>query len=53
VHRPYGLPTTKFRLREVQQAEKEDRSSNKKESRIKAERPEVQTFNNKQSQRFD
>eukprot|EP00983_Pelagomonas_calceolata_P067010 1149313-Pelagomonas_calceolata.AAC.5 len=35
--RPDDLPTTKFRLREVRQAEKEDRSSNKKESRMIAE----------------
>eukprot|EP00983_Pelagomonas_calceolata_P120771 1160736-Pelagomonas_calceolata.AAC.16 len=33
VHRPYDHPTTKFRLSEAQQAEKEDRSSNEKESR--------------------
>eukprot|EP00983_Pelagomonas_calceolata_P041027 1137864-Pelagomonas_calceolata.AAC.1 len=34
VHRPHDPPTTKFRLREARQAEKEDRSSNKKESII-------------------
>eukprot|EP00983_Pelagomonas_calceolata_P080471 1155152-Pelagomonas_calceolata.AAC.2 len=37
-NRPYDHPTTKFRPREVRQAEKEDRSSNEKESRITAER---------------
>eukprot|EP00983_Pelagomonas_calceolata_P050878 1142177-Pelagomonas_calceolata.AAC.1 len=40
----------KFRLREARQAEKEDRSSSKKESRMIAERLEFQTFNSKQSQ---
>jgi len=38
VHRPYDPPTTKFRLREARQAEKEDRSSNEKESKMIAER---------------
>eukprot|EP00983_Pelagomonas_calceolata_P046760 1140331-Pelagomonas_calceolata.AAC.1 len=50
VHRPYDHFTTKFRVREVRQAEKEDRSSNEKESRMIAERLEFQTFDNKQSQ---
>eukprot|EP00983_Pelagomonas_calceolata_P124614 1161126-Pelagomonas_calceolata.AAC.7 len=40
VHIPYDHPTSKFRLREVWQAEKEDRLSNKKESRMIAERLE-------------
>eukprot|EP00983_Pelagomonas_calceolata_P125430 1161211-Pelagomonas_calceolata.AAC.2 len=38
------------RLRGAQQAEKEDRSSNEKESKMKAERLEFQTFNSEQSQ---
>eukprot|EP00983_Pelagomonas_calceolata_P066412 1149028-Pelagomonas_calceolata.AAC.2 len=42
------LPTTKFRLGEVQQAEKENRSSNKKERKMIAERQEFQIFNSKQ-----
>eukprot|EP00983_Pelagomonas_calceolata_P050056 1141786-Pelagomonas_calceolata.AAC.1 len=37
-HRPYDHPTAKFKLREARQAEKEDRSSNEKESRMKPER---------------
>eukprot|EP00983_Pelagomonas_calceolata_P007667 248850-Pelagomonas_calceolata.AAC.1 len=52
----------KVKLREVQQAEKEDKSRKQKESRIRvltacmlaqfnrSDRPEFQTFNNKQSQ---
>eukprot|EP00983_Pelagomonas_calceolata_P060020 1146192-Pelagomonas_calceolata.AAC.1 len=50
VQGPYDHPTTKFRLREERQAEKEDRSSNEKESRMIAKRLEFQTFNSKQSQ---
>eukprot|EP00983_Pelagomonas_calceolata_P039669 1137280-Pelagomonas_calceolata.AAC.2 len=50
VHRPYDHPATKFRLREVRQAEKY-RSSNEKESNMIAERLEFQTFNNKQNRR--
>eukprot|EP00983_Pelagomonas_calceolata_P120887 1160745-Pelagomonas_calceolata.AAC.19 len=50
VHRPYDPPTTNSRLREARQAEKEDGSSNEKESRMIAERLEFQTFNNKQGQ---
>eukprot|EP00983_Pelagomonas_calceolata_P079017 1154486-Pelagomonas_calceolata.AAC.1 len=49
VQRPYDHPTTKFRLREVWQAEDEDRSRNEIESKMIAERLEFQTFN-KQSQ---
>eukprot|EP00983_Pelagomonas_calceolata_P052691 1142957-Pelagomonas_calceolata.AAC.4 len=50
LHRPYDHPTTKLRLRQARQAEKENRSSNEEESRMLAERLEFQTFNNKQSQ---
>eukprot|EP00983_Pelagomonas_calceolata_P055513 1144177-Pelagomonas_calceolata.AAC.5 len=53
LHRPYDHPITKCRLREVRQAEKKDRSSKEKESRMKAERLEFQTCSNKQSQHWD
>jgi len=49
VHKLYDLPTTKFRLREARQAEKEDGSSNENESKMIAERLEFQTFSSKQS----
>eukprot|EP00983_Pelagomonas_calceolata_P084105 1156296-Pelagomonas_calceolata.AAC.2 len=52
VHRPYDPPTMKFKLREARQAEKEDRSSNEKESRMIAERLGFQTLNSKQSQHY-
>eukprot|EP00983_Pelagomonas_calceolata_P045869 1139900-Pelagomonas_calceolata.AAC.11 len=42
--------TSKLRSKEARQAEKEDGSSNKKESKMKAERLEFQAFNSKQSQ---
>eukprot|EP00983_Pelagomonas_calceolata_P051882 1142609-Pelagomonas_calceolata.AAC.8 len=44
VQRPYDHPTTKFRLREVRQAEKEDRSNDEKESRMIAERLVFETL---------
>eukprot|EP00983_Pelagomonas_calceolata_P005255 171598-Pelagomonas_calceolata.AAC.2 len=50
VQRPYDHPTTKFRLREVRQAENKDRFSNEKGSKMIAERLEFQTFYSKQSQ---
>eukprot|EP00983_Pelagomonas_calceolata_P046063 1139990-Pelagomonas_calceolata.AAC.1 len=49
VQRLYDLPATKFRLKELQQAEKEERYSNEKESKMMAERLEFQTYNSKQS----
>eukprot|EP00983_Pelagomonas_calceolata_P072275 1151643-Pelagomonas_calceolata.AAC.3 len=43
------LPTTRFRLSGLR-AEKEERSIDEKESKMKVERPEIQAFNSKQIQ---